>query len=53
MEGVGNLEMAMPLSTVEVAYSIFQHASANLDSTPPQKLELVLKPIFSYISHHL
>ena len=34
MEGIGHHGMAMPLSLVEVAYSIVQQASADLDLTP-------------------
>jgi hypothetical protein len=39
MEGVGNPGMAMPLSAVEVAYSIVQQASANPDLAPPQEID--------------
>jgi hypothetical protein len=39
--------MAMSLSTVEVPYNIFQQASANPDSSPPQELDPVLEPIWA------
>jgi hypothetical protein len=45
MDGTGHPGMPMPLSTVEVAYSIFQQASTNPDLTPAQELDLVLEPI--------
>jgi hypothetical protein len=43
MEGTGHHGMAMPLSTTEVVYSIVQQASADLGSTPTQKLDPVLE----------
>jgi hypothetical protein len=39
--------MAIPLSTVEVAYSIVQQASVDPDSTPAQELDLILKPTWA------
>jgi hypothetical protein len=47
MEGIGHLGMAMPLSIVEVAYSVVQQASTNPDLAPPQELDLVLEPIWA------
>jgi hypothetical protein len=47
MEGVWNLVMSMPLSAVEVAYSIFQQTSTNPDPSPPQEIDLVLEPIWA------
>jgi hypothetical protein len=46
MEGTGHLGMAMPLSVVKVAYSIFQQASSDLDPTPAHELDPVLEPIW-------
>jgi hypothetical protein len=39
--------MAMPLSTVEVSYSIIQRASIDPDPTPAQELDPVLEPIWA------
>jgi hypothetical protein len=39
--------MAMPLSKVEVVYSIVQQASADPDPTPAQDLDPVLEPIWA------
>jgi hypothetical protein len=50
MEGIKNLGMDMPLSTVEVAYNIFQQASSNPDLVPPQKLDPFLEPIWAQYS---
>jgi hypothetical protein len=50
MEGVGNLGMAMPLSTAEVVYSVVKKASTNPDLAPPHELDLVLKPIWAQYS---
>ena len=47
IEGIGHHGMAMPLSTVEVAYSIVQQASVDPDLTPAQELYLVLEPIWA------
>jgi hypothetical protein len=47
MEGVGHLGMAMPLSVVEVVYSVVQQASTNPDLAPPQELDPVLEPIWA------
>jgi hypothetical protein len=47
MEGKGHHGMAMPLFAVEVAYSIVQQASAYLDPTSPQELDLVFKPTWA------
>jgi hypothetical protein len=45
MEGIEHSNMAMTLSTEEVAYNIVQRASADPDLTPIQELDLVLEPI--------
>jgi len=47
MEGARHPGMDMPLSIVEVAYSIVQQASANPNMTPPHELDLVLKPVWA------
>jgi hypothetical protein len=39
--------MAIPLSAIEVAYSIVQQASADPDLTLAQELYLVLEPIWA------
>jgi hypothetical protein len=44
MEGTGHHGMFMPLSMVEVAYSIFQQASTDPDLTPAPELDPVLEP---------
>jgi hypothetical protein len=44
MEGTGHHGMAMPLSMIEVAYSIVQQASTDPYPTPAQKLDPVLEP---------
>jgi hypothetical protein len=43
MEGTGHHGISMPLSTTEVAYSIFQQTSANPDRTLTQESNPVLK----------
>jgi hypothetical protein len=55
MEGVGNPGMAMPLSLTEVAYSIFQQSSTNLDPAPPQELDPVLETIWAqdFLTSHI
>jgi len=45
MEGTGHSGLAMPLSTVEVAYSIVQQALVNPNLTPAQALDPFLEPI--------
>ena len=47
MEGTENHGMDMPLSAIEVAYSIIQRASAYPNPTPAQELDLVLEPIWA------
>jgi hypothetical protein len=47
MEGTGHHGMAMPLSMTEVAYSIVQQASTDLDPTPAQELDPILEPIWA------
>jgi hypothetical protein len=47
MEGTGHPGMSMPLSTVEVAYSLVQQASASTNTTPPQELNPPLEPIWA------
>jgi hypothetical protein len=47
MEGTEHHGMAMPLSMEEVAYSIIQRASVDLDLTPAQELDPVLEPIWA------
>jgi hypothetical protein len=47
MEGTEHHGMAMPLSMVEVAYSIIQRASVDPDPTPAQELDPVLEPIWA------
>jgi hypothetical protein len=39
--------MSMPLSMVEVAYSLVQQASTNPDPTPVQELDPILEPIWA------
>jgi hypothetical protein len=46
MEGTKNHGLAMPLSMVEVAYSIIERASTDPDPTPAQELDPVLEPIW-------
>jgi hypothetical protein len=50
MEGTGHLGMSMPFSTAEVAYSLVQQASTNLDPTPSQELDPLLEPIWAQCS---
>jgi hypothetical protein len=47
MEGTEHHGMAIPLSAVEVSYSIIQRASVDLDPTLAQELDLVLKTIWA------
>jgi hypothetical protein len=47
MEGKGHHGMAMPLSAVEVAYSIVQQASADPDPNLTQELDMVLEAIWA------
>lgn len=44
MEATGHHGMAMPLSAIEVAYSIVQQASADPDPTPAHELDPFLEP---------
>jgi hypothetical protein len=46
MEGTGQHGMSMPLSAVEVVYSLVQQASADPDPTPTQELDPILEPIW-------
>ena len=46
-EGIEHHGMAVPLSTIEVAYLIIQQASADPDLTLTQDLYLVLEPIWA------
>jgi hypothetical protein len=46
MEGTGHHDISMPLSMIEVAYSIVQQASADLDLTLAHALDPVLEPIW-------
>jgi hypothetical protein len=50
MDETGNLCMSMPLSAIEVAYSLVQQASANTDPTPTQELDPLLEPIWAQVS---
>jgi hypothetical protein len=45
MEGIGNFDMAIPLSTTKVVYSIVQQASANPDMNSSHELDPVLESI--------
>jgi hypothetical protein len=45
MEGTGHLGMSIPLSAAEVAYSLVQQVSSNLDPTLAQDFDLLLEPI--------
>jgi hypothetical protein len=47
MEGTGHPGMSMPLSAVEVAYSLVQQASANPDPTPAQEFDPLIEPIWA------
>jgi hypothetical protein len=47
MEGTGHHGMAMPLSMVEVVYSIVQQASADPDPTPAQELDPISEPTWA------
>jgi hypothetical protein len=47
MEGIGNHSMVMPFSTTEIAYTIVQQSSSDLDPNPTQELDLVLEPIWA------
>jgi hypothetical protein len=47
MEATGHPGMSMPLSIAEVAYSLVQQASANLDPTPAQEFDQLLEPIWA------
>jgi hypothetical protein len=50
MDGTGHPGMSMPLSIAEVAYSLFQQASANTDPTPAQEFDPLLEPIWAQVS---
>jgi hypothetical protein len=47
MDETGHPGMSMPLSATEVAYSLVQQASANLDPTPAKELDPLLEPIWA------
>jgi hypothetical protein len=47
MEGVGHLGMTMPLSIVDVSYSIVQQASTNPNLAPPQELDPILEYVWA------
>jgi hypothetical protein len=47
MDETGHSDMSMPLSAVEVAYSLVQQASATPDLTPAQELDPPLEPIWA------
>jgi hypothetical protein len=47
MDETGHPGMSMPLSAAEVAYSLVQQDSANLDPTPAQELDPILEPIWA------
>jgi hypothetical protein len=46
MDETGHSSMSMPLSTIEVVYSLVQQASSNPDPTPTQELDPLLEPIW-------
>jgi hypothetical protein len=46
VEGTRHPGMSMPLSADEVAYSLVQQASTDIDPTPTQELDLTLEPIW-------
>jgi hypothetical protein len=50
MEGIGHPGMSIALSTVEVAYSLVQQASADTDPNPTQELDPILEPIWAQVS---
>jgi hypothetical protein len=47
MDETGHSGMSIPLSVVEVAYSLVQQASANPEPTPAQELDPLLEPIWA------
>jgi hypothetical protein len=47
MDEIGHSGMSMPLSTTEVAYSLFQQDSVNTNPTPAQELDRLLEPIWA------
>jgi hypothetical protein len=47
MEEIGHPSMSMPLSAAEVAHSLVQQASTNIDPTPTQELDPLLEPIWA------
>jgi hypothetical protein len=47
MDETGHSNMSMPLSAVEVAYSLVQQASATPDLTLAQELDPPLEPIWA------
>jgi hypothetical protein len=47
MEGTGHHGMSMTLFVAEVAYSLVQQASIDLDPTLAQELDLILEPIWA------
>jgi hypothetical protein len=48
MDEIGHPGMSMPLSSVEVAYSLVQQASTNTDPIPAQELDPLLEPIWAH-----
>jgi hypothetical protein len=48
MDEAGHPGMSMPLSAIEVAYSLVQQASANTDPTLAQELDPLLEPIWAH-----
>jgi hypothetical protein len=47
MDGTWHPGMSMPLSAVEVKYSLVQQTSANTDPTPAQELDPLLEPVWA------
>jgi len=47
MEWVGNPDMAMSLSIIEITYNIVQQTSSNFYPTPPQEPYPILEPIWA------
>jgi hypothetical protein len=50
MNETGHPGMSIPLSVAEVAYSLVQQASTNIDPTPAQELDPLLEPIWAQCS---
>jgi hypothetical protein len=47
MDETGHADMSMPLSAIEVVYSLVQQASTTPDLTPAQALDPPLEPIWA------